>query len=486
MKTLIKNVRIVGQADSNTHRTASILLAEKDNNQATSLLVNDQEGNCTITDILCEEGKITLIEPSISVTADMEVVDAEGAYAIPGLIDIHTHLDDTIGSFYLADTYRTGSMVAILNGVTTLFSFITESKEFPLSQAIENARQKAQGNCLCDYHWHITPINYSEEAFETFDSIVNQGFRSFKVYTTYKNAGIYLNYNQIDYLAAYLKSNNCKLLVHCEDEEVLMKNAGNYKYLNQAKSHALVRPEIAEIKAVQKILDICLTHQLPVHIVHVSSAESVELIKQCQKALPVSFETCPQYLFLNDEYLNRIQGHEYLCSPPLRSAENSELMREHALNGDIDCFATDHCAFLKEDKDIYRNDFRKVPNGLPGIGSLFSLVFEMFLKAEKNEEINVGLLARLTYHLSEMPAKITGIYPQKGCLDIGSDADLVIFKKGDAKPIMPSFADTYNPYEGFTSRLDIVLTVKSGQIVVKNGQIIREVLGKELTEREFL
>lgn len=150
------------------------------------------------------------------------------------------------------------------------------------------------------------------------------------------------------------------------------------------------------------------------------------------------------------------------------------------------CFATDHCAFLKEDKDIYRNDFRKVPNGLPGIGALFPLIFEMLLKANKDEEINAELLSGITYHLSEMPAKITGIYPQKGCLDIGSDADLVIFKKGDAKPVIPSLADTYNPYEGFSSRLDIVCTVKSGQIVVKNGVIIREVLGKELSEREFL
>ncbi len=425
--------------------------------------------------ILTKNDKIIQISSELSdLDNDTTIIDANGLYALPGMIDIHTHLDNKIGHYQLADDYYSGSKMAIQTGVTTLFSFITEERDCSLQNSIMLERMKADNHCLCDYHWHITPTSFSLEDFNVMERLIDQGFKTFKLYTTYRQAGIYCDYKTIDKIAYFLKMYNAKLLIHCEDEEVILNNRQNYKYPNDAKSHAHVRPEMAELIAVSRMIEISKKHQIPVHIVHVSSFKSIEMINQAKIEAPITCETCPQYLFLNDELLNQIHGYRYICSPPLRMELIRGRLEDCALRELIDCYATDHCAFHAEDKDAFLHDFRKVPNGLPGIGALTSLIYELY----KNQgDRAYSLMAK---HLSENPAKLTGIFPAKGVLQKGSDADIVLVNQGTLRPIVSSLSDAYNPYDFLNTNFNVVYTIKAGQIVVKDNTLINEIYGNEL------
>lgn len=425
--------------------------------------------------ILTEDDKILKICSDIpELPPDTHIIEAENYYALPGMIDIHTHLDDKIGRYQLADDYYSGSKMAIETGITTLFSFITESQENSLQNSVMVARLKADQHCLCDYHWHITPISFNLDDFNVMERLIDQGFKTFKLYTTYRQSGIFSDYRQIDRMAYFLKMHDAKMLIHCEDDEILFNHRQAFKYPNNAKSHALVRPEMAELIAVSRIIDICKRHQVPIHIVHASSFKSVEMINHAKKEAPITCESCPQYIFFNDEELSQIKGYRYICSPPLRLEFIRAHLEDLSRNGYVDIFATDHCAFHIDDKEENVHDFRKVPNGLPGIGALTSMIYELF--KNKGEEA-FSLMAR---HLSENPARLTGIFPEKGTLKEGSDADIVLVNKGNLRPVKSSLAQTHNPYDYYQTNLNIAYTIKSGEVVAQNNQLIKEKFGKEL------
>lgn len=430
-------------------------------------------------DILIEDGKIVAIEDYIQADPGKEVINADSLYAVPGMIDIHTHLDDKIGEYDLADSYYTGSKIALMNGITSLFTFVTESQSCSLNNAIMMARNKADGNCLCDYHWHLTPTSFSRDDLFNITRLIEQGFTSYKLYTTYRQAGVFSDYNRIEQFAQFIKLSGGKLLIHCEDDMVLFQNQNAYRYLNNAKSHSQVRPDYAEIKAIDSLLNICQKTQIPMHFVHISSYKSVEILMKVKDKLPITFETAPHYLFLNDEMLNLTNGYQLICSPPLRSEDNVKRMRYYALEGDFDCYATDHCAFYKRDKDLNKIDFRKVPNGIPGIGALVPLIYNLY------EESGEKAFIQMSKHLSENPARLTDIYPQKGTIAVGSDADLAILGIDNERSIEPSLQDVYNPYEYLSSKLNVYYTIKDGEIVVKNGELIKELPGKELNREAF-
>ena len=415
--------------------------------------------------ILVEDGLIKDIG-NLEIS-DAEIIDASDNYVLPGFIDMHTHIDDFIGKYYLSDNYTSASEIALKNGITTLFTFITQKNGNTLVGELELALEKLdyQRECakkenkqLCSFAYHLTPTSFDDDSWKEIKLLVEAGFKTFKLYTTYKGAGIYSSYVELEKVLYKLKELDVTTLIHCEDnkfiESVDLKNID----LSNPFSHTLLRPKEAEVKSIEKILDIAKKTQANIHIVHVSTAEGAKLIDEyCKEYSNVTCETCPQYLFIDDDKLKTPGGHRWICSPPLRDKDNAEKMRSMALHNFFEVYATDHCAFLKKDKDTFTGDIRDVPNGLAGIGALPDLIIGMY------NEINDDALINFAQKLSTNPAKITGLFPMKGAVLKNADADLVILNtNGSEHGIVSSESNCYNPYYGMKSKLSIKATLLKG------------------------
>lgn len=388
-----------------------------------------------------------------------KTIDAEGSYLMPGFIDIHTHLDDYIGKCYLADTYKSAAEIALRNGFTTLFNFITQHPSEDIQESISKAEKKIPNDTTVNYYFHLTPVTFETGDFKKFEKLINKGFRTFKFYTTYRHAGLFTSYRQIEKIFSMLRGTGVRFLVHCEDDEVLSNIDKSKIDYSDAYSHSIMRPEQAEIKAIETILDLAVKYSARVHIVHVSTPEGARMIfKAKQRYNFISCETCPQYLLLDDSYLKNDDGYKYICSPPLRSREDADEMVRLANEEYFDIYTTDHCAFTKKDKDEFKGDIRNVPNGLPGIGGLVHNIYNI-LNGDMEER-----LLHITKHLSKIPALLTGLYPKRGTLQEGSKADLVILKKGNKHNLNATLMDVYDPYEKFSSELEITHTVSNGRI----------------------
>lgn len=413
------------------------------------------------TDLLLENGLIADIGRIDYRVEGCDIVAAAGCDVLPGLIDIHTHLDDTIGDFQLADNWPSGSEIAILNGITTLCSFITQRPGGSLPAAVERALNQAEHRSYTDYSFHLTPLSFARADWAYIEKLMADGFRTFKFYTTYRQAGLFVDYRKLKELMQRLAEMEAGVLVHCEDEAVLERAGGAIIDGADPYRHALSRPPEAEIEAVKRVLEIVDRTGCRTHIVHVSMPRAAESIAEARQDLPVSCETCPQYLFLSDEKLRKEDGHRFICSPPLRSEDDRKRLCDIAQSQGFDIYATDHCAFLKEDKDRYRQDFRKIPNGLPGIGALVPLIYELHRD-----------LHSLWQHLSLNPAKMAGLYPHKGIIRKGADADLVIVnREGRERKIISSLSDVYDPFDGLTTRLEIKTVFLRGRKVVDDGRL---------------
>ncbi|MBM4386573.1 MAG: amidohydrolase family protein, partial [Deltaproteobacteria bacterium] len=384
-----------------------------------------------------------------------------------GLMDFHVHLDDFAGGFPIADDFGTGSRAAILNGVTTLFSFATQRKNEGVFEAVNRMISKGSGKSFCDFSLHTTPISFEKKDWNEIEGLIEMGFMTFKFYTTYKESGLYMPYERLAGIFRRLASRGAVSLVHCEDHDVLDRALSPETDFRNPYSHTFMRPEKAEVEGIRKVTGIARETCAKAHIVHVSTPEGLRLIKEARKESDITCETAPHYLFLNDDCLKRKNGHRFLCAPPLRSERARDLMESEAAHGSFDTFATDHCPFSKRDKDSNAADIRKIPNGLAGTGSLFPMIYELLVKRHGKG------LSEIAKRLSENPAKIAGIYPKKGTIRKGSDADLVIVRQeGAERPVVSSLSDVYETFEGFVTGLDFRYVLLRGDIVVKDNVIV--------------
>ena len=418
-------------------------------------------------DLYVRNGKIISFDSNEK--AD-KVIDAEGCYVLPGMIDIHTHLDDVIGKYYLADTYKSGTEIAVLNGITTLFNFITQGKDETLTDAIGKAKKKAKNNLHCNIGWHLTPTKFSKNDWLDIKEKIAEGFKTIKLYTTYKNAGIYTDYERIENIFSELKDIDVTFLIHCEDNDIIEEDYLKNYDLSKSFAHALLRPKLAEFKAIIKVIEIAKKYNTKLHIVHVSTCEGIDLINDARKNINITCETAPHYLFLYDEYLKREDGHKWICSPPLRDKNNVNNMAMKAKEGLLDIYATDHCAFNRNYKDEWHGekvkDIRNVPNGLAGIGALPHLIFNLY-----SDNLN-STFDELRKRLSENPAKIMGLYPRKGTLKPGSDADLAIINPdGNERKIKSTLSDVYETYPEFKTKLSFKYVMLDGKIIVENDKL---------------
>ncbi len=414
-------------------------------------------------DILIDKDTIVKIADEIKAESDWDVTDIDFKFVLPGFIDFHVHLDDEINGIPIADNYDSGTRVALKNGITSLFSFITQRKGESLRQAVERTHQKAKDNLWCDVGWHLTPTTFDEESHKTISELIEEGFTTFKLYTTYKKAGIYSTYHEIEEFAKRYVDKQVLILVHCEDDD-LIKTKSIKLHKTSLNNISRVRSKTVELTAVNRILRIARSTGAHFHIVHVSTVEAMELINRLKYNNYVSCETCPQYIFLDNTKYTESYGEQLICAPPLRDKENARKIAEGFKLNYFNIIASDHCPFTINQKMIGKTFYSKAPGGLDGLDFIPYLTANIFDRDFDKAKF-------LQNKFSSEPAHLAGLYPDKGIIKEGSMADLVVIDFDREHPI-EGRQGIYNPYEDLTTSLNIYKVMKSGDFLVENGEFL--------------
>lgn len=434
------------------------------------------ESETFIGDLLIEDGRISAVGTELE-CEDAELIDASGRLVLPGAVDVHTHMDLDVGFTRAVDDFYSGTVAAVCGGTTSIVDHMAFAHDdVSLRHQVEEYHRLADGNAVIDYGFHGVLQKMNADKLEEMALIAREeGITSWKAYMTYGD-------NMIDdawmfRILRTAKENGLTIAVHCENDgvvETLKKEFGE-SGRTEPEYHPLSRPAGAEAEAVGRVLHLAkLAGEAPVYIVHLSSAEGLEEVTKARAAgqKHVGVETCTQYLALTDElYNDENEGLKAIMSPPLRHSEDIEaLWGALGRGGIIDTIATDHCPFtFGEQKQLGRDDFRKCPNGAPGVEERLRVVF--------SEGVCRGriTLPQMVSCLSTGPAKLFGLYPRKGTLAPGADADIVIMDP-EAKTVM-SITDMhgnsdYTCYEGMelTGRIEKVFA--GGRLVVNDNEFL--------------
>jgi dihydropyrimidinase len=398
-------------------------------------------------------------------------IDAAGKYILPGGVDPHVHLDMPVGTTRSSDDWFTGTRAAACGGTTTLIDFVEPEPGERLVDALNARQELAKNKAAIDFGLHMTITQDDEQTLQDIVSLCSNGCTSFKTYLTY--SGFRLSDPVFFNVLTTIKKSGGIVLVHAESDAIinhLQRSYGNAKK-NAPKYHALTRPAIAEGEAVQRSLAMAEVAGARLYVVHTSTAQGVEAIRTARKRGVNAFgETCPQYLLLTDKELSRpgFEGAKFVCSPPLRSQNDNERLWKGLAEDDLQTVGTDHCPFFfKGQKDLGKDNFLNIPGGLPGIESRLALIHQYGVQAGRIS------LNRWVQICCTNPARIFGLYPHKGTLEPGADADLVLFdpdkKVTLTKSILHEQVD-YTPYEGFELQGYPVMTILRGRVIVENGK----------------
>ncbi|WP_010237003.1 dihydropyrimidinase [Clostridium arbusti] len=427
-----------------------------------------------IGDIFIEDGIISEIGININKDAD-EIIDASNKIVVPGAIDAHTHLNIHMGDIVAKDDFYTGTVAAACGGTTTIVDHMGFGpKGCNLHHQLGVYHGYARNNSVIDYSFHGVIQHVDDNILNEMEEMVKEeGIASFKIYLTYDNK---VSDEEALKVLIRLKELGAITTVHCENDGVInyLRNLFVKEGKTQPIYHALSRPEESEAEAVNRMISLAtVAGDAPLYIVHVSCEKSMEhIVKAQQEGKNVMAETCPQYLFLDeDKYREKnLQGLKYIMSPPLRKKENQGLLWNNIVNKNIQVVATDHCPFdFNGDKQRGKDDFTKCPNGGPGIETRIPLMFsEGVMKGKINIRDFVDIV-------STNPAKIFGLYPKKGVIREGSDADIVIIDKNKeftlSKAMLHENVD-YTPYEGIRLKGYPVLTMVRGKVIVVDNVFI--------------
>lgn len=384
-------------------------------------------GDNYVADILIDGEKVALIGEDLSddVTAD-NVIDADGLYVMPGGIDVHTHLElyawDTVSS----DDFYTGHVAAAFGGTTSHIDFANQAKGESLREALDNWHARAEGKAILDYGFHVSITDPTDAVMAEMERLPEYGVSSVKLFLAYK--GRY-QLSDEEFFRVCRKAAEVGLLpiVHAENGDVIAVlvqeaiDAGNHAPI----WHALTRPPEAEAEATSRAIRLAEMAGSPVYIVHVTQRDALKAIADArERGMPVYGETCIQYLFFTKAYLERpnFEGAKWVCSPPFRETEDMAALWKGLRFGDLDVVATDHCPFNFEgQKDLGRDRFDKIPNGVPGIEERMLMLYDAGVNGDR---LKLNRFVELT---STNPAKLFGLYPQKGTIAVGSDADIVLW-----------------------------------------------------------
>ena len=424
------------------------------------------------TDVLMDGEKVLRVGRGLTDTADT-VEDVSGCLLFPGFIDAHTHFDLDVAGTTTADDFYTGSRAALRGGTTTVIDFACPNKGETLHHGLELWHQKADGRTFCDYGFHMTIDDWNEGIRAELPDMFAQGISSFKMYMTYP--AMMIGDRDMYWALKELRRLGGICGVHCENAGVIdgmiaeRKNSGKLG----PGSHPVTRPPYLEAEAVSRLLRIAQAADCPVVIVHLTNHEALKEVEHARKRGQIVYvETCPQYLLLDESvYFNEdySSAARYVCAPPLREKAEQEYLWKALRHGDIQTVSTDHCSFTLAQKDMGREDFTKIPGGLPGVETRGELMYSYGVAKRK---LNAAQLCRV---LCENPARLYGLYPRKGLLRRGSDADIVVY---DPKASHVIRADDcvanvdYNPYEGFVTSGGIRQVWLRGRLAVEDGKVL--------------
>lgn len=423
-------------------------------------------------DVLVEGGTISAVGTDLSADG-AQIVDCAGKLLFPGFIDAHTHFDLAVAGTVTADDFATGSRAALRGGTTTVIDYAAPDKGETLAYGLAKWREKAAGRCACDYGFHMTIDDWSEGISREMGEMVDQGIPTFKMYMTYP--AMMLPEGDLYRALKRLRELGCLTGVHCENSAVIDALIAEAKAAGRIgpASHPRTRPAPLEAEAVSRLLRIAQVADVPVIIVHLSTREGLEEVRAARRrGQTVYVETCPQYLLLDESVYDAadyLDAARYVCAPPIRGAADRDALWEALKSGEIQTVATDHCSFTLEQKRMGREDFTKIPGGLPGVEDRGVLLYTAGVAAGRIDE---AAMCRL---LSENAAKLYGCWPRKGVIAPGSDADIVIYDPAAEGAI--TAADhiqnvDYNPYEGIPARGNIHQVYLRGTLAVDRGQVL--------------
>jgi dihydropyrimidinase len=424
-------------------------------------------------DVLIDGETIVQIgrDPSgASVTAD-ETIDATGKYIIPGGIDVHTHMELPFGGTSAKDTFESGTRAAAFGGTTTIVDFAVQGKGQSLREGLDAWHAKAEGNAVADYGFHMIMSDVNDATLAEMDGLVDEGVPDFKLFTAYP--GVFYSDDGAIFRALQQTARNGGLIMmHAENGMAIDVVAAQTVAAGTTDpiGHGLARKAVFEGEATNRVIRLAEAAGAPVYIVHLSAREALAEVRAARdRGSRVFAETCPQYLFLSlDDLGNGFEGAKFICSPPLRPKDHWEDLWSGLIKDDLQLVATDHCPFdFHGQKELGRGDFRKVPNGLPGVEDRVDLLHDGGVipgRISKERWVEI---------VSTAPAKLFGMYPKKGAVAVGSDADLVIYDPNRKRTISAAhhhMAVDYSCYEGrvVQGASDIVLS--RGSVVVRNGE----------------
>ncbi|OXM87730.1 dihydropyrimidinase [Paenibacillus rigui] len=425
--------------------------------------------------VLIEDGIIQAIGRGLE-EGDAEMIEAEGYLVFPGGVDPHTHLDMPFGGTVTADDFETGTMAAAFGGTTTVIDFCLTQKGVPLRQSIRTWHEKAKGKAVIDYGFHLMIGEMNEEVLAELPRIiVEEGITSLKVFMAYKNVFQADDGTLFRTLLA-AKELGALVMVHAENGDVidyLVRKAlaeGNTDPIY----HALTRPSEIEGEATGRAAKLAaLANNARLYVVHVTCAEAVQQIAEArQMGFDVWGETCPQYLVLDQSSLELpdFEGAKYVWSPPLRERFHQEVLWNALKNGQLQTIGSDQCSFnFRGQKELGRGDFSKIPNGGPSIEDRFTILYS---EGVTKGRISLNQFVEL---VSTRAAKLFGLFPQKGTIAVGSDADLVLFDPLAKRTLS---IDThhmnvdYNPFEGMSVTGEPVSVLSRGEFIVRDKQFV--------------
>ena len=429
-------------------------------------------------DVLVEGEKIINVGRDLG-SDDAEVIDVTGKLLFPGFIDGHTHFDLEVAGTVTADDFETGTRAALLGGTTLVIDYASQDKGgHTLKEGLDKWHKKADGKCSCDYSFHMSIVEWNDKTEAEVQDMIDHGITSFKLYMTYP--AMIVDDGDLYKIIKKLNEYGCFAGVHCENAgaiDALIAEAKKEGRLGP-ENHPLVRPDIMEAEAVHRLLVIADAADAPVMVVHLTNRKAFEEVMRARmNGQKVYAETCPQYLLLDDSVYSKpdFEGAKYVCAPPIRKKADQDCLWKALANDQIQTVATDQCSFTMEQKALGKDDFTKIPGGLPGVQTRGTLLYTYGVRTGR---ITQEQMCRL---LSENAAKLYGVYPNKGVIREGSDADIVVFDP-EKENVISAKTHLYhtdnNPYEGFKLHGDIDSVYLRGAHVVQDGKVILEKTGK--------